>query len=244
MPTQIEKAEAYASHFLDGAISLHEKFAILEPMLVNDTVRQGFGSGQRARGFSLLSGSLAMSCIQDLVKLALDKDDRAPSAANLLRMLSDESLRNELRERFAVWGVPSARDYSDDPEVVAALEHMEARDELKRRGKFDELYSELQSKWNELSTSTAFSSFKRARDKISAHTEIRFVADKYRPLTLAELGVNRLDLESAIASLQEIVELISLLVRNASFAWDMLNDQLSRAADAFWTLPVQRPPAV
>src|SRR5687768_5539040 len=101
MPTQIEKAEAYAAHLLDGAILLHEKAAILDPMLSDNAVRKGFGSGRRGRGFALLSGSLVMSCIQDLVNLATDTDPRVASAANLINVLSDDKVRDQFRERFA-----------------------------------------------------------------------------------------------------------------------------------------------
>jgi hypothetical protein len=37
--------------------------------------------------------------------------------------------------------------------------------------------------------------------------------------------------------MQRLVELIGFIVRNASFAWDMLDRQLREAARGFWSSP-------
>jgi hypothetical protein len=76
--------------------------------------------------------------------------------------------------------------------------------------------------------------FRTVRDKISAHTEVRYVADKYQLVDIATLGIKWGDLRSTIARMQRIIELIGLIVRNAGFAWDSFEAQISDAASRFW----------
>jgi hypothetical protein len=83
----------------------------------------------------------------------------------------------------------------------------------------------------------ALGAFRTVRDKLTAHTEIRFVADKYQPVDIGALGVKWGDLKTCIVKMQHCVELIGFIVRNAGFAWDMLDRQLSEAAHGFWSSP-------
>src|SRR3990167_5880557 len=79
MPSQIEKLEAHASHFLDAFIRLTERYSLLDPMLFDSEVPKSRGSGAQARGFLTLRHSPFLSCAQDIAKLTLDSDKRTPS---------------------------------------------------------------------------------------------------------------------------------------------------------------------
>lgn len=236
MPTQIERLEAHAAHLLDAFIQLRERYALLEPMLFSEKVTKERGSDIQARGFRILKHSLFLSCSQDIAKLTLDDDDRTPSLANLVRALTDEVIRNELRERFAVWKIPSI-EVETEPEIVEALRRIELREEAERQDQFDRLYCEATALWAEISTSKVVKGFRTVRDKVSAHTEIRFVADKYQFVDIGKLGIKWGDLRATIDRMQRLVELMGHLVRNAGFAWDMLDEQLSRASKGFWEFP-------
>jgi AbiU2 len=72
------------------------------------------------------------------------------------------------------------------------------------------------------------------RNKVSAHTEVQYVADKYQFVDIAALGIKWGDLGKVVETMQTLVELLGLLIRNACFAWDKLDAQLSKAASAFW----------
>lgn len=234
MPSQIEKLQAFAGHLLDGMIYLRERHAILKPMLADPEVQRNFGGGKRRRGFEVLRYSLLLACIQDIVKLTSDRDSRAPSVHNILDELSDEPLRSRLRGEFAEWNFPIPAEYAGDREVLAALKRMNAREESERRDEFDAHYSTLRSKWATLQASPTLLSFRTVRDKVSAHTEIKHVADKYQPVQIDELGITRADLDAIVSELEEIVALVGLLVRNAAFAWDMLDQQLDEASRDLW----------
>ena len=132
MPTQIEKLEAHASHLLDAFIGLREKYALLQPMLFDKQVVQARGSFAQARGFQTLRHSLFLSCAQDIAKLCLDADKRTPSILNLVSGLSDLLLRGELRERYAIWKLPSVEGETD-PEIIEALRRIEQHEQSERR---------------------------------------------------------------------------------------------------------------
>ncbi|WP_239482888.1 hypothetical protein [Paraburkholderia sp. C35] len=233
MPTQIEKLQAYAGHLLDAFIGLKERYAMLEPMLFDQGTIEHSGTQERARGFLILRHSLFLSCAQDIAKLTLDNDQRTPSIRNIVAGLEDESLRQKLEAQYSIWTLPSVEEETD-PEIVAALRHMEKQERLERRDQFLEHYTELRSGWATLSTSESMKSFLAMRDKLSAHTEVRCVADKYQLLEISALGIKWRHLRETIESMQRLVELIGFIVRNAGFAWDSLDHQLSKAAKSFW----------
>jgi len=239
MPTQTEKIEAHASHLLDAFIQLRQRYAILDPMLFDKTVVETQGSGRRAQGFSVLKHSLFLSCAQDIAKLTLDDDARTPSLSNNIRALSDEAFRNTMRERFAIWKIPLTAE-ERDPEILEALRRMELRETAQRRTQFDELYCEATTLWASLSTSPTIKSFKTIRDRVSAHTEVRLVADKYQFVDIGALGIKWGDIKATIEQMQRLVEIIGLLIRNAGFAWDSLDDQLKRASEGFWCIGDER----
>ena len=147
----------------------------------------------------------------------------------------DELIRNELREQFAVWKIPTMEDETE-PEILEALRRIELREGVERREQFDKLYCEATALWEDLSTNGAVKAFRTVRDKVSAHTEVRLVVDKYQFVDIGTLGIKWGDLRSTIQRMQRLVELIGMLVRRSGFAWDMLDEQLSMASEGFWGL--------
>ncbi|AOI60421.1 hypothetical protein WI26_22890 [Burkholderia diffusa] len=234
MPTQIEKLQAYAAHLLDAFIGLKERYAMLEPMLFDHGTIELRGTRERGRGFLILRHSLFLSCAQDIAKLTLDNDQRTPSIRNIVAKLEDEYLRKKLEDQYSIWVLPLVEEETD-PEIVAALRRMEKQERLERRDQFSEHYTELRSGWTTLSTSESMNGFLTVRDKLSAHTEVRCVADKYQLLDISALGIKWGQLRETIESMQRLVELIGFIVRNAGFAWDSLDHQLSQAAENFWS---------
>jgi hypothetical protein len=232
MPTQVQKLEAHASHLLDAFILLRERYAMLDPMLFDKGVVETRGAKGRARGFNVLLHSLFLSCAQDVAKLSMDDDERTPSIRNLVRALADDGLRGEFCKRYANWAISPVRE--TDPEILAALEKMQVKDQAERGKRFDELYCELTELWARLSTSTALKAFQTVRDKVSAHVEVRYSADKYQFVDVSTLGLKWGDLEDTIYTMQRLVELLGLVVRNAGFACEMLDEQLMTASQEFW----------
>jgi hypothetical protein len=232
MPTQIEKLEAYAAHLLDGFIFLRQRYAMLAPMLFSEAVVAKHGAKEKHAGFNILKNSLFLSCSQDIAKLAMDDDERTPSIRNIIGPLSNDALRAELQQRYAKWALSPIDE--KDIELVAAIKQLQLRDQAERVTHFGELYCELTKLWSALSTSKAMKSFQTIRDKLTAHTEIRYTADKYQPIDISNLGLKWSDMKVVMDQMQRSVELLGVLVRNAGFAWPMLDEQWASASKEFW----------
>jgi hypothetical protein len=233
MLCQIKKLEAYASHLLDAFIMLRERYAMLAPMLFEPNVSKHWGSGARARGFRILRNSLFLSCAQEIAKLALDTDKRTPSIINLIGALEDPSLCEVLQAQYTQWVTPLAEPETD-PEIIAVIKKMELRERAERHVQFDEILSRVRFNWTDLKADPYLNGFLTIRDKVSAHTEVHLVADKYQFVDISKLGIKWSDIGLAINKMESVIEDLGLLIRNAGFAWDMLDEQLSKASEAFW----------
>ena len=236
MPSQIEKIEAHSSHLLDAFILLRERYAMLEPMLFDSDVPKHRGSGAHARGFLILRHSLFLSCAQDIAKLTLDSDKRTPSIKGLMASLEDVHLCQALRDRFAECVTPLAEAESD-PEIIAVLEEIQLHEQAERGNQFDEILDKARLDWTTLESEHFLTGFVTIRDKVSAHTEVHLVADKYKFVDIATLGVKWSDIRRAIEAMQSLIEALGIVIRNAGFAWGMLDEQLAGASKAFWSAP-------
>lgn len=222
-----------ASHLLDGYLLLREKQALLEPMLFDRKVVASRGSGRSKREFNTLKHTLFLGCIQDVANLCADKDQRAPSIANIAKTLLDTKIRNELRDKFSSWVIPFAGGEAD-AFTAEQLRKIESREQMDRRIRFDQLYTEFLQCSGNLGTSPLLHAFRDVRDKVSAHTEIRPLGDRYAPLDISTLGIHWGDIGRIISEMQRPVALSGLLVRNASFAWDALDTLLRISSTDFW----------
>ncbi|MDH4425700.1 MAG: hypothetical protein QE495_04565 [Acidovorax sp.] len=236
MPTRIEKLQAHAGHLLDAFIQLRERYALLEPMLFNQDVASARGSGSQARGFRILKNSLFLSCAQDIAKLLTDRYETTPSIGNLIRALADDALRAELKDQFAQRRTGYV-ETENDPEILEVLRQWELLEEVGRREQFDALHLEATQLWARLSTSPLVNGFRTIRDTVTAHTEVRFVADKYQLVDVSALGIKWGDLRVVIKDMQRLVELLGQLIRTAGFAWEVLDAQLEKASSGFWGQP-------
>ena len=76
--------------------------------------------------------------------------------------------------------------------------------------------------------------FREDPHKLSAHTDVHYRDGKYVLLDVKSLGLKWGDVKESVETLQQLVELVNFLVRNASFAWDILDEQLQDAVVGFW----------
>jgi hypothetical protein len=239
MTVSTGRIEALASSLLDGFLLLRGKYELLEPMLFDHDLAKERGAGKAAHGFSALTHILFLACVQDIAKLACDTDKRAPSLYNIHKALQDLPIRNNRREQFAGWGDPNI-DPNTDPVIAEMLKRIDFQEQGERRERFDALYSEFNGLWDELSTKESLIAFRTVRNKVTAHTEIRFLGDKYEPINIGALGIKWGDVKRLLEPMERLVELSGLLVRNAGFAWDSFDKQQKRVAADFW---IQKPAA-
>lgn len=190
------------------------------------------GPASKPRGFLTLRNSLFLSCAQDIAKLAVDSDERTPSIKNLVANIQRDQMNVTLQRRFSEWVVPSGEE--KDPEIVEALKRMELCEWEQRCKQFEELVAKAAADWQTLQSDPALDGFQKIRDKVSAHTEIKCVADKYQFVDIGALGIKWPDMKRLIDDMQSLVEVLGLVIRNAGFSWDMLDSQLARASESFW----------
>lgn len=233
------KLEAHASHLLDAFLVLRERYAMLHPMLFGVGVPERWGSGKRARGYLILRHTLFLACCQDIAKVVMDDDKRTPSIKGLIGELDCHLVRAALRKRYAEVS-PTLMDGEPDQELAGLLRAMDEREALERGVMFDRLYSDLVAAWADLSTSEAVKGYVTIRDKASAHAEVVMHDGVYSFFDVSTAGITWGDLRRTIASVQGVVELLGRVIRDAGFAWDMLDDQLARAADGFWDVRSER----
>jgi hypothetical protein len=231
-PSRRDKLVAHAERVLDELIGLRAKYAMLRPLLFDRNTVTAWAAGKRGYGFSIIRSTLLESCVLEIAKIALDRDDRTPSLIRLDAALAEPPLLAELRVQYAVWNL--APTEGDDPDVIAILQASERREEEARRQEFDSLVGELRNRWAQLHASPALISFGKMRDKIVAHNELQFDGTKYVPLDVASLGLKYQDLDLVVAELDALVNLVNLVFRGAKFDFDGHDKQLADARDGFW----------
>lgn len=233
MSIELEKLKAHSEHLLDGFLGLRERYAMLEPMLFNKSVIEKKGQGLMARGFLSIKNNLFLYCSQDIAKLSLDKYDTSPSIKRILEKLQDQAILTTLEEEFSVWYAdPPAGE--QDSSVLELLRQMGEKKCQERRSQFKDLVASLNENWHQLENRPALESFKKIRNKVSAHLDVNLVNGKFQPLDVESLDVKWKDIGETIAEMQLIIHQISLVVRGASFAWDSLDKNLHKAALGFW----------
>ena len=220
------------SILLDLFLVLRQKYAILDPMLFSvDTVEQ-FGGKSRANGFNIVKNSLFYSCVMDVYKIAKDKDRRTSSVINFMKELANEELVNYFREEYAKTAFHPI--VSLGPEEVDFSYYQEIRYK-ENIDAFNEMCERLLKDWQNFSKSSQMSSFKTARNKLIAHIEVIESESGLYITDISKLGLKWGDLKSTILKLQDIMELLNCIVRNASFAWQYYDEQLEKISSDYWS---------
>jgi hypothetical protein len=229
----VSKIQAHASALLDLHLRLAEKNALLQKLVFDQELSKHLSGKRSQHGLATLQHTLYLSCAQDIAKIVFDRAHRTPSLSNILHTLKDEQIRKQLETNFSVWSEPDYRCYKD-PAIVEALKRIVLREAEERLGQFSQLLGELEASGAGIFSSPTFSAFKTVRDKITAHTEIKLVADKYIPIALEPLSLKWGDINICVDQLERPIELVGLVVRNTSFAWDGFHSQLENNVASVW----------
>lgn len=229
-----EKLMGHTEHLLGCLLGLKDKYALLQPMIFDQTVQVQRGSGSRSRGFNSLRRATYYDCIQDVVNLAFDSDRRTPSITNVFAGLCNESALGTLRERFALNGPVFFEVDDNGNEIVSESEIASQRAE--RRHEFDEILSSVRVRWDEFGRQPWVAGFRAIRDKVTAHRELKRSGEDYEPaVDIPQLGIRWCDVGESIGLLEPLILDLYLLVRNVNFVIDNLDSSFKRAGRDFWT---------
>lgn len=222
---ELDKLKAESSHLLDGFLSLRERYAMLHPMLFDQSVVSNHGQGRMSRGFVILKNNLFMQCCQDIATLSCDSHDGSVSIVKVIKKLEAERVVRTLESEYVTNAYPKT-----DEEGCSYW--AKKRDE--RRMEFQAQHALLQDKWKQFSQSAVLTSFKTIRRKAAAHLDITLRDGQYVPLDIGSLNIRWGDIEITLATIQELVVLIGYVLRDASFDWDGFDRQIERASQRFW----------
>jgi hypothetical protein len=202
-------------------------------MLFVEHVPAQYGSGKQARGFAIVKWSLFLSCCQEIAKILSEHDPKASSIRKAMNSLSDQGIRDEFRKRYCD-GRGWTPSYEDSPDLSAARKAFALEERQQHGQQFDEIYKEAVRKWREMESSSLLGDFKLVRDKITAHTQLEQVDGEYRPVDINCTGIMWNDLKKTIDDIQQLLEFIGRLTRDASFTWDRLAWTLKETGNDFW----------
>jgi hypothetical protein len=120
-----------------------------------------------------------------------------------------------------------------EQEIVRQLQKQE---ESELRLEFDKTYERFRNSSAELLSSHALAGYKKIRDKLIAHNELRKTGDGYSFFDIKILnlkyGQERVVLESA----KKVFDDLDLLVRNADSSWNDFVERESRDVCKFWDI--------
>ncbi len=232
---QIEKLRARAEVVLDQLIGLEKKYAMLKPLAYDAGLAERVGKGAPAHGHAILQDAMLEVCVLDLVKLSLDMSERAPSLVNIMATLDDEAVKGALRSDYTV--VPPMRQVgTSEPLPEEVLESIAERERHRLGTEFDAAWERLAAEWTELKGDQRLQGFKTWRDKLIAHADLHHKDGAYSLTALADLKLKWGDMKALLGEVRAVVDSVSTVTRASSFAWDMLDQQLTDASEAFFGL--------
>lgn len=216
MNERIAKLEAEVEALFDLTTRAYARFIFLRPMLTDKQLRDRIGKEARAIGFRQLRNWLYWALVQELTKICSDKDRRSPSITTVTQKLKNVELRNQLEEKC----------------VRKNREMGEAR----VRASFTRAYLDYERRAEEVLSSHSVGSYKKVRDKLISHNELRRSPSGYDFFDVKEAKLKYGDERKLLATLQVLIDHLLLIVRNVDFSWDSFFRNEERDARDFWEL--------
>jgi hypothetical protein len=219
MNERIAKLEAEVEALFDLTIRAYARFIFLRPMLVDQELHDRIGKEAKAIGFRQLRNWLYWGLVQELAKICSDKDPRSPSIMRLTEKLKEVELRNQLEAKC----LKNNREMGEEPVRVS----------------FNEAYEDFQKRAAEMLSSDSVGGYKRIRDKLISHNELRVSPQSTTGYDFFDVKESKLkygDERKLLETLQALIDNLLLIVRNIDFTWESFFRNEERVARDFWEL--------
>ena len=226
MNTKIRKLKGHSEHLLQSYLAVRKQYEYLEPMVFSRKVADVFNGHEGADVFHNMRINLYYLCIQDLANLLGDRCSKTPSVENLMNELWDPAITRTLRDQV----VSQARYSMHPPILKEALD----REQKRKMIGFGVRMSRLNKSWELLSRAKHADSFKKVRDKITAHAELQFDRTTYNRFPIASLGLKWGDLKSALDNTEPIVLAIDRIIRGGGFDIGLWYRSIRQERKAFY----------
>jgi hypothetical protein len=190
MKERIDKVAKYAIVMADRYLWARQKLAIME-LLVSGDIAQKVDDSYGAHAYETLSLTLAMDLIRDAFALTLDSDDRAPSLANVWKLMSAEDLRTALRDVAGQPVIPPMTfgDGFTKQQQVCISKSLEVENAETRCRDFDQAYSDAAIGVTQTLDSDLAKKISRARKKAIAHYDMRLGKSGPELFKLSDAGL-------------------------------------------------------
>lgn len=230
-PERIAKLKAEVNSLFDLVIRAYGQFLFLQPMMVNSRLHKRMESENKQTGFIQLRTWLYWSFIQELVKVCDDPDKRTPSIRKFREELDSANILRVLKERYSrrTWPRVKGQDFE-------IAKYLQKQEEAELRLAFDDVHDRFRASSAELIASDVLAGYKKIRNKLIAHNELRKAPTGYTFFDIKDLNLKYGQERKLLEMARHIVDDLDLLVRNATFAWDTFLEQETKAVCAFWEI--------
>jgi len=157
--------------------------------------------------------------VHELAKICSDKDSRSPSIARITEKLKNTELRKQLEAKC----VKNNREMGEEPV----------------RASFNTTYEDFQTRAEEMLSSQSVGGYKKIRDKLISHNELRLSSDSrtgYDFFDVKRAKVKYGDERKLLETLKILIDDLLPVVRNVDFSWDSFFRNEEKVARDFWDL--------
>ena len=232
---RIAKIRAYSRTVVAAYFTAERKLALLRPILYDQDLIQQFDNSVGGHGLNLLQITLFLDLVRDAVVFTLDQDKRVASLCNVLRLLSQDDLREKLCREYCTPRPSHWTGGNIDEETKRLFE--ESRNKKFRKEQavdFNRRYTKLKEKADMVFNSDIATRLQTARDKLMAHYEMTAAGAEPRPVIPINVGLKWSDVEDYLGEIEPLIFDAELLISNSSYALDQTKDNSERIAREFW----------
>jgi hypothetical protein len=186
--------------------------------------------------------TLATDVLKDCYKFALDPTERNYTVASirpLLDKVRDQGVRAQLRTEFARIDPGMYRHYLamfPGEQGVRYRDERIAEDQKVEEAKFDELYANVLDRADDLLVSELAERFRKARNKVIAHSEMVTTGGVAKPFDIGSIGLKYGDLEAFLECAEPIVAGLETLVKAHDIDIPGTREEYREYAKRFWSL--------
>ena len=236
MENRLIKIKEYTQAALDTLLVTRSQFALLEPLMKSETLKNRFSGGLRAQARNIMISTLYLDCSLSLLAISLDPGERAASIFKILCMLEAQDLRCCLRDKFSE--PPTIYDLSSmcESERGWLMRKCEQQESTNRKQEFDEIYEYVKKKFDQLKNGEVYLRLKNTRDKVHAHKEMAMGQVYPRLRTVEEFGVKVGDLKIFVDAVEELLINLQTIINNSNTSLHIINKQYKTMAEEFWEI--------
>ena len=219
---KIAKLEAQVDSLLTLALTAHERFVFLRPMMADQRLNKQIESEGRIVGFERLRNWLYWAFVQELIKICSDNDPRTPCVANLRKQLCDVQTLSALEDKYAV-------------------NELEVASEAQLRAEFRRIYKGFDERAEEMLSSPTVAGYKAIRDKLISHNELLKSESGYSPFDVRRTQLKYGDERQLLETVRALVDDLMTLIRRTDFTWQRALDRAGEITNQFWNIEEKKP---